>query len=66
MKDTYLSFRVEAELKERLKALAIQNERTLSQMSLILLREALVERECTELIRQAFGGEKEQGGNENG
>lgn len=51
-KDTFLSFRTEGPLKERLKALAKAEDRTLSQMSLILIREALNQRECADLIRR--------------
>lgn len=44
-KDTFLSFRVEGVLKERLRTMAKSYDRTLSQMCLILIREALVQRD---------------------
>lgn len=44
-KDTFLSFRIEETLKERLKAMAKVEDRTLSQVCLILIREALAQRD---------------------
>lgn len=55
MKDAFIGFRAPEQLKARLKALADKNDRTLSQMAVILLREALANRECSEAIRAVDG-----------
>ena len=56
VRDTYIGFRAPEQLKERLKTLADKEDRTMSQMATILLEEALNERECAAVIRQADAG----------
>jgi hypothetical protein len=52
MKNAFLGFKLEQGLKNDLKALADSEDRTMSQMAVILLQEAMESRRRRQIVRQ--------------
>lgn len=60
-KERIVTYRTDENQWVRILKVAGAAKWTVSQTIFVLVGEALSERECTELIRQAFGGEEGQG-----